>query len=64
MGTRREASSGKWQWMNVCRQHIWHGTPADGYVSLMGFRDVRDAQNTAERHIQSETHDGQKSWWR
>ena len=37
---------------------------SDGYVSRREFRDIRDAQNATERHIQTETHDGQKSWWR
>ena len=37
---------------------------ADGYVSRKEFREIREAQDAAERHIQSETHDGQKSWWR
>lgn len=37
---------------------------SDGYISRKEFKEIRAAQDTAERRIQSETQDGQKSWWR
>ncbi len=45
-------------------QELERRAKADGYVSRREFKEIREAQNQHERHIQSEAHDGQKSWWR
>ena len=45
-------------------QEMERRAKADGYVSRREFKEIREAQTEHERHIQSETHDGQKSWWR
>ncbi len=37
---------------------------ADGYVSKREYNQIHDAQINAYRHINSETHDGQVSFWR
>lgn len=37
---------------------------ADGHVSRREFRDIREAQAEANRHINTEAHDGQVSLWR
>ena len=37
---------------------------SDGYVSRKEFAEIRAAQAGYERQIQTETHDGNKSWWR
>ncbi len=45
-------------------QELERRAKADGYVSRREFKEIREAQTAHEQHIQSETHDGQKSWWR
>ncbi len=45
-------------------QDLERRAKSDGYVSRREFKEIREAQGQHERHIQSETHDGQKSWWR
>jgi hypothetical protein len=36
----------------------------DGYVSRREYREIKEAQSSAARHIDSETSDGQVSFWR
>lgn len=36
----------------------------DGHIDRYEQFRLRDAQNRASRHIYSEAHDGQTSWWR
>jgi hypothetical protein len=45
-------------------QELERRAKADGYVSRREFKEIREAQTEHERHIQTESHDGQKSWWR
>jgi hypothetical protein len=37
---------------------------ADGYISRREFREIREAQSDAGKHIEHETKDGQVSFWR
>jgi CRISPR/Cas system-associated endoribonuclease Cas2 len=37
---------------------------ADGRISKREARDIKTAQHQAEKHIYTETHDGQVSFWR
>lgn len=37
---------------------------ADGHISKREYRNIHEAQDNAKHHINQETHDNQKSWYR
>lgn len=45
-------------------QEMERRAKVDGYVSRREFNEIRAAQAAHEAHIQDDTHNRQKSWWR
>jgi hypothetical protein len=60
--TRREYNALKTEQARIAA--IERRAQADGYVSRREYSQIHDAQIQAYRHIKSETHDSQVSFWR
>ena len=45
-------------------RHMERNAKADGYVSHYERDRIRAAQNSANRHIYNEAHDGNRRWYR
>lgn len=44
-------------------RHMERSAKADGYVSHYERDRIRAAQNAASRHINNDSHDGNRRWW-
>ena len=56
----------KWRLQNEQRRvaAIERAALRDGYISRSEARRIAEAQNRAAYHIQRESRDGQRAWWR